>query len=227
MMKTFKKIWWRLLFELYAFIYLPWFFYLEHKITMDYPGIHILNGTIDSYIPFLEIFIIPYLLWFVYIAASCIYMVLKADNKEFIRFALSLIIGMSVSMFICMIYPNGLTLRPDNIPDNIFGKLVAVLYATDTTTNVFPSIHVYNSIAVHTALSKCKALKEHKYIVNASLILCILICLSTIFLKQHSVYDVIGGIVLMAFMYFMLYILPERNTEAKCEAESQQQSITD
>ena len=84
MMKTFKKIWWRLLFALYAFIYLPWFFYLEHKITMDYPGIHILNGTIDSYIPFLEIFIIPYLLWFVYIAASCIYMVLKADNKEFI-----------------------------------------------------------------------------------------------------------------------------------------------
>jgi membrane-associated phospholipid phosphatase len=153
-------------------------------------------------------------------------MVLKADNKEFIRFALSLIIGMSVSMFICMIYPNGLTLRPDNIPDNIFGKLVTVLYATDTTTNVFPSIHVYNSIAVHTALSKCKALKDHKYIVNASLILCILICLSTIFLKQHSVYDVIGGIVLMAFMYFMLYILPERNAEAKCEAESQQ-SITD
>ena len=41
------------------------------------------------------------------------------------------------------------------------------------------------------------------------------------------IYDVIGGIVLMAFMYFMLYILPERNTEAKCEAESQQQSITD
>ena len=81
MMKTFKKIWWRLLFALYAFIYLPWFFYLEHKITMDYPGIHILNGTIDSYIPFLEIFIIPYLLWFVYIAASCIYMVLKADNN--------------------------------------------------------------------------------------------------------------------------------------------------
>lgn len=127
---------------------------------MDYPGIHILNGTIDSYIPFLEIFIIPYLLWFVYIAASCIYMVLKADNKEFIRFALSLIIGMSVSMFICMIYPNGLTLRPDNIPDNIFGKLVAVLYATDTTTNVFPSIHVYNSIAVHTALSSVRHLKS-------------------------------------------------------------------
>ena len=124
MMKTFKKIWWRLLFALYAFIYLPWFFYLEHKITMDYPGIHILNGTIDSYIPFLEIFIIPYLLWFVYIAASCIYMVLKADNKEFIRFALSLIIGMSVSMFICMIYPNGLTLRPDNIPDNILESLL-------------------------------------------------------------------------------------------------------
>ena len=204
MMKTFKKIWWRLLFALYAFIYLPWFFYLEHKITMDYPGIHILNGTIDSYIPFLEIFIIPYLLWFVYIAASCIYMVLKADNKEFIRFALSLIIGMSVSMFICMIYPNGLTLRPDNIPNNIFGKLVAVLYATDTTTNVFPSIHVYNSIGVHVAINKSDKIKS-RFIKKASLILCILICLSTIFLKQHALIDVIGGCVMGRIVYVLMY----------------------
>jgi len=223
----FKRKGWRICFAAYIFIYLPWFSTLEKVINSDYPGLHIINIPFDNMIPFCEYFIIPYVLWFLYVVAACIYMYFKADNKEFIQFALSLIIGMSLSLTICMIYPNGLTLRPDNIPDNIFGKLVAVLYATDTTTNVFPSIHVYNSIAVHTALSKCKALKEHKYIVNASLILCILICLSTIFLKQHSVYDVIGGIVLMAFMYFMLYILPERNTEAKCEAESQQQSITD
>lgn len=94
--------------------------------------------------------------------ASCVIMVLKADNQEFIRFALSLIIGMSLCMVICMVYPNGLTLRPDTLPDNVFGRLVAGLYATDTPTNVFPSIHVYNSIAVHTALSKCKALKITK-----------------------------------------------------------------
>lgn len=186
---------------------------------MDYPNLHIINGPLDDMIPFCEVFIIPYFLWFAYIVASCVIMVLKADNQEFIRFALSLIIGMSLCMAICMVYPNGLTLRPDTLPDNVFGRLVAGLYATDTPTNVFPSIHVYNSIAVHTALSKCKALKNHKGLLTGSLILCILICMSTVFLKQHSLYDVGGAFVLMGVMYYVLYILPERRAQRQAENE--------
>ena len=102
-MKTLKKIWWRLLFASYALVYLPWFFFLESKITMDYPNLHIINGPLDDMIPFCEVFIIPYFLWFAYIVASCVIMVLKADNQEFIRFALSLIIGMSLCMVICIL----------------------------------------------------------------------------------------------------------------------------
>ena len=140
-------------------------------------------------------------------------MLLKANNQEFISFALSLIIGMSVCMIICMIYPNGLTLRPESISDTILGKMVASLYKTDTPTNVFPSIHVYNSIAVHVALVKCTALKNHKPVKNASLILCILICMSTVFLKQHSLYDVAGGIILIGVIYHLLYALPEKKAQ--------------
>ena len=209
-MKTLKKIWWRLLFALYAIVYLPWFFFLERKITMDYPGIHIINGPLDDLIPFCEIFIIPYFMWFAYIFASCIFMVLRANNQEFIRFALSLIIGMSVCMIICMVYPNGLTLRPESTSDTILGHMISGLYATDTPTNVFPSIHVYNSLAVHIALSKCEALQKHKAVKNASLILCILICLSTVFLKQHSLYDVAGAFILIGIIYYLLYVLSEK-----------------
>ncbi|MGN0327985.1 MAG: phosphatase PAP2 family protein [Lachnospira sp.] len=208
-MNILKKNWWRALFGLYVLVYLPWFFYLENKITLDYPGIHIINGPIDDKIPFIEIFIIPYLLWFFYVVISCVYMFINATNKEFIQFALSLIIGMSVCMIICMIYPNGLTLRPEHISDSIFGKLIKGLYATDTSTNVLPSIHVYNSLAVHIALAKCQALKGSKKkeaVKVASLILCILICLSTMFLKQHSVYDVIAGCLLMCIMYIFIYL---------------------
>ena len=147
-----KKYLKRCLYGLYVFIYLPWFFTLEHFIQPDMPGIHILN---------------------------------KASDKEFVQFALSLIIGMSLALTICMIYPNGLTLRPSYIPDNICGKIVKGLYKTDTSTNVFPSIHVYNSLAVHIALAKCEALKNKPAVRYASLVLCILICMSTIFLKQH------------------------------------------
>ena len=89
----------------------------------------------------------------------------------------------------------------------LFCKIVKGLYKTDTSTNVFPSIHVYNSLAVHIALAKCKALKNKPAVRYASLVLCILICMSTIFLKQHSVIDVIGGFALMAVMYVFIYVI--------------------
>ena len=47
---------------LYAFIYFPWFNWLEKKVTTGYSVIY---SPLDSYIPFVEFFIVPYLLWYV------------------------------------------------------------------------------------------------------------------------------------------------------------------
>ena len=51
---------------LYGFIYLPWFFWLESRANQPY---HVIHVWLDDKIPFVEYFIVPYLLWFVYIAA--------------------------------------------------------------------------------------------------------------------------------------------------------------
>lgn len=204
---NFLKKNWRLCFGCYIFVYLPWFFYLEKTITMEHPNLHIINNQIDDLIPFCAYFIVPYLLWFIYVIGACIFMMFKANDSEFLRFALCLIIGMSVSLLICMIYPSGLTLRPDNVPDNIFGMLVNAIYASDTSTNVFPSIHVYNSLAVHIALHRNEWFEKHKIIDFASLILCISICMSTVLLKQHSITDVVGAFILMLVMYTLVYII--------------------
>ena len=59
---NFLKKNWRLCFGCYIFIYLPWFFYLEKKITMETPNLHIINNAIDDMIPFCVYFIIPYML---------------------------------------------------------------------------------------------------------------------------------------------------------------------
>ena len=56
-----KKYIKRCLYGLYVFIYMPWFFTLEHFIQPDMPGIHILNTPLDDKIPFCEYFIIPYI----------------------------------------------------------------------------------------------------------------------------------------------------------------------
>lgn len=207
MKNFFKTKGWRILFGAYIFIYMPWFMTLEKIFNSDYPELHIINVPLDNVIPFCEFFIIPYMLWFLYVIGACIYMFLKGTDSEFLKFALSLVIGMSLALTICMIYPNGLTLRPDYIPDNFCGKIITILYSTDTSTNVFPSIHVYNSLAVNFALLKCKALKGHTVIKTLSTILCIAICLSTVFLKQHSVVDVLGGILLFILLYIFIYVI--------------------
>lgn len=207
MKNFFKTKGWRILFGAYIFIYMPWFMTLEKIFNSDYPELHIINVPLDNVIPFCEFFIIPYMLWFFYVMGACIYMFLKGTDSEFLKFALSLVIGMSLALTICMIYPNGLTLRPDYIPDNFCGKIITILYSTDTSTNVFPSIHVYNSLAVNFALLKCKALKGHTVIKTLSTILCIAICLSTVFLKQHSVVDVLGGILLFILLYIFIYVI--------------------
>ena len=193
---------------MYIFIYLPWFYYNECTITPGLPIIHIIHCSLDDLIPFCEYFIIPYISWFFYILFACLFILYKGSDSEFFKLAMSLVIGMSLSMAICMIYPSGLNLRPDVFPrHNIFSALVAIIYSSDTPTNVFPSVHVFNSLAIHISLSKLKVLENYKWVKNCSLVLCILICLSTVFIRQHSILDVTAAIIMMTVLYTAIYVL--------------------
>ena len=187
---------------LYLFFYFPWFSYLERTVTSHF---HIIHMPIDDKIPFIEHFIIPYYLWFAYVAVAVLYFLLK-NKDEYYRLCAFLFIGMTVFLVISTVYPNGHYLRPDTFErDNIFVDMVKGLYLADTPTNLFPSIHVYNSIGVNIAIWHCPDFKEKKWIRYASAVLMVSIVLSTMFLKQHSVFDVITGIVFSIFMYTVVY----------------------
>ena len=186
---------------LYAFIYLPWFVFLE-KNVLHYSIIHI---SLDDYIPFNEYFIIPYFLWFAYVAAAVMFFFFT-NKEDYYRLCAFLFIGMTISLIICTIWPNGHNLRPTEFArENIFTDMVRGLWQTDTPTNIFPSIHVYNSIGVHLAVMNSEALKKKRVVRISSFILMLSICLSTVFLKQHSALDGIGAIVMSMFMYRMVY----------------------
>ncbi len=187
---------------LYGMVYLTWFFYLERTVTDDYTVIHM---KIDDYIPFVEVFVIPYMMWFGYMAMGIIYLILT-DKKEYIRSAVFLGTGMTIFLIISTLWPNGHHLRPDVMPrDNFFTSLIEGLYETDTATNLWPSIHVYNSIAIHIGLMHSKGLKDKKLIRLLSWVLCISIVLSTVFIKQHSMFDVLTAFALAAVMYVLVY----------------------
>ena len=120
-----------------------------------------------------------------------------------------LVTGMTVFLFISAIYPNGQLLRPESFArDNIFVHIVQKLYATDTPTNLFPSIHVYNSLGIYFALCHSEKIKKHPWIKYVALVLTICIILSTMFIKQHSVIDVCLGTTLALFGHLLFY--PQR-----------------
>lgn len=181
----------------YLPLYLLWFMLLEEHVTGDY---HIIESPADDYIPFSEYFIVPYLLWFPFIAVSILYFIFR-DKIEYYRLCGVLISGMTVFLLVSTLFPNGLALRPTLSElgrDNVFLDLVASLHKADTSTNVCPSIHVYNSLAVCIAFFTSEHLKGKRLLKTGVLILTVLICLSTVFLKQHSVIDVFWAFALCA-----------------------------
>jgi len=188
----------------YFFIYIIWFFALEKSVTTDYASVHI---WLDDYIPFNEWFVIPYFLWFGFIFATVAYFFLTS-KEDFYKITAFLFIGMTICLIIYTIWPNGQDLRPDLSKinrDNIFIRIVKILYGTDTSTNVCPSIHVFNSIGANIAIHRSEALKKYKWLRPVSTLLTILISLSTMFLKQHSAFDAIAAIALSIVMYFLVY----------------------
>ena len=196
--KKYRHVW----VFLYAFIYMPWFMYLEKHVTSHF---YIIHSPLDDYIPFNEYFIIPYYLWFAFMIISVMYFFFT-DRTGFYRITSFLIIGMTAFLIICTIFPNGLNLRPVVFArDNFCVDLVKALYATDTPTNVLPSIHVFNTLGVLIAVAHSDRLKSKKAVSCGIYILGILIILSTVFLKQHSVTDVIAAFAMACFVYPIVY----------------------
>lgn len=187
---------------IYAIIYLSWFGYLEKTVKRPANLIHM---NLDDKIPFCEVFIVPYLLWFVYISAVVLYFFFK-DKQDYYRACTFLFTGMTVFLVVSTLWPNGHHLRPAVMPrDNIFSTMVAMLYKTDTPTNLWPSIHVYNSLGAHFAVFRNEKLRRKPVVHIGSLVLCVSIILSTMFLKQHSVFDVLTAFIMAAVMYIVVY----------------------
>ncbi len=187
---------------LYSAFYVTAFRLLENRRER----VFILDTQLDELIPFCPLFIIPYLLWFFYVSACLIYFgLILRDGEEYRRLACSLAVGCTLFLVISFLFPNGQSLRPFLDGDTIWERLVLTLYRSDTSTNVFPSIHVFNSVACGIAIQKSGQLSGKTGIKAVSWMLTALIVLSTMLLKQHTILDVLGAFVLNALCYLYYY----------------------
>lgn len=181
---------------LYAIFYLACFAFLEKVVVHPDLWVHC---SLDDLIPFSKYAIIPYALWFPWIPFTLLYILRHAPRCDFWRLCLPLFAGMTLSLLFYLIVPNGLSLRPHSVPgDDIFAQAVRALYRRDTPTNVCPSIHVFNSVTLMLAYyrSSCFDVPRRRWMRPMAAILCLSITCSTMLLKQHSVIDVVFGILL-------------------------------
>lgn len=187
---------------IFGIVYLATFFFMEAR---DVP-VNIIHTKLDDMIPFCEYFIIPYVIWYVYVCGTVLYLGLTDKSlKEYKRFIANMMLGMIVFVITSLIYPNGQNLRPEIVVDGFFTWAVNLLYTIDTSTNILPSLHVFATVACDIALCRDERFKKHPSWKWASHILAVLICLSTMFLKQHSVIDVIAALLCNIVFYPLVY----------------------
>lgn len=185
---------------LYAAFYMVFFTLLESSFPVPKVYIHC---RLDDLIPFCKYAIVPYSLWFLWIVGTLFYLLWKAPREEFWRLCLPLFLGMTLSLTFCALVPNGVALRPRRVwGSDIFAKAVRTLYRVDTSTNVCPSIHVFNSVTLTMAYrrSSCFEGRVGRWVRLAAEVLNVSIVLSTMLLKQHSVIDVTCGLALALFL---------------------------
>lgn len=199
----FKEIWKRLKgIIIFGVLYLGAFFFMESR---DVP-INIIHTAFDDMVPFCEYFIIPYVIWYLYVAGTVLYLGLTDKSlKEYNQFIVNMALGMIVFVIVSFVYPNGQNLRPEIASDNVFKWAVNFLYSIDTSTNILPSLHVFASVACDMALCRDPRFKKHPSWQWASHILTVLITLSTMFLKQHSVIDVIAALLCNITFFPLVY----------------------
>ena len=92
--------------SVFMLVYFTWFSLLE-KYAQPVLMIH---SKLDDKIPFCEYFIVPYLLWFVWIAGTFVYFYIKSRD-DFYHACRYMFTGMIVCLIIYTLIPNGLILQ--------------------------------------------------------------------------------------------------------------------
>lgn len=175
---------------------------LERLVKPDsYTPVHCF---LDDLIPFHEGFLIFYALWYVWQVWISLYTI-AYDIPTYKKFMKYIMFTYLMADLIYLIYPTCQNLRPAAFPrDNFFTDLVAMLYQIDTNTNVCPSTHVLGAVGV--ALATCRTErfsgKGWKVLTWCA---ALLICASTVFLKQHSVVDSITAIPVCLLGYIVAF----------------------
>ena len=180
--------------------YFAMYFITENLIPAE--KCHPIHCALDDLIPFCEWFLIPYVFWYALVVVSLGWFMLY-NIESFKNLSKFIIITQAVAMAAYILYPTRQDLRPETfLNDNLLTRCVGFLYSFDTNTGVCPSLHVAYSIGILSVWLKEKANGWWKAFVTFAVIM---ICLSTMFIKQHSAVDFFAALPVCLLAELVLY----------------------
>ena len=168
----------------------------------------VVHCWLDDVIPFCEWFVIPYVAWYGLIVFSLVWFLLY-NVENFKGLQTYIIVTQVVAMAIYILLPTRQDLRPEVFPrDNFLTRLVGALYQMDTSTNVCPSLHVAYSLGIASAWLREKS--AHWAWRAFVVVAVVLICLSTMFIKQHSAVDFFAALPVCALAEWIAFYRNKR-----------------
>ena len=193
---------------LYIPCYLVTFFLMDGAFEPKY----IIHCGLDDLIPFNEYFVVIYMLWFPSIMLVLLALMLVSE-RDFKRLAFTMFTGMTISLIIYGILPTGLLLRPQIEDTNFFRHVMLIVWGVDEAVNVCPSIHCSSSSATALVLACSPFCRRYPKVSAAVILFMLLIIVSTVFVKQHSVIDVVCGVGLTCLLFAIALLWEKRQAD--------------
>lgn len=162
--------------------------------------LNLVGNVIDTKIPFVPAFFIPYCIWYLMIFIIPYYLYCK-DKDKFIKYTMAYILCSMIGNIVFISYPSTVA-RPTVTGTDIFSLIAKFIYWIDTPTNCFPSLHC--AISMLFILYTCESKNTNTITKISVCIISILIMLSTLFTKQHVVVDFISGDILALIVYLIV-----------------------
>ena len=182
-------------------VYFVLFFLTENLIPAE--KCHPVHCFLDDIIPFNEYFLVFYCGWYVLVFGSLVYYFFY-DVQRFRELDLYIFTTQMAAMACYIFWPSRQDLRPEVFPrENVFTWIMGLIYTFDTNTGVCPSLHVAYSLAIVSVMVKDDQLsRPFKVLVTC---FCLMVCLSTAFVKQHSVVDIIAALPVVLLGEVLIY----------------------
>ena len=181
-------------------------YFLTKYFISDY---NIISSVIN--VPLVKYFIYFYDSWYPFIIINA-FIIYKYDNKnntdKFNYLIVTMLISALLSHLTFIIYPS-MVIRPTIEVKGITDWILYITYKSDTpAVNCLPSMHCVYCFVTSFYILECKNMNIKKRFLIVGYL--VLIVLSTLFIKQHIIEDIILSLIYTTIAIVIVYFNKER-----------------